>query len=892
MRLPLPIWLVWHIVRLTFIFLRWLAESSYGCISRNGWWKSSAFVLACLICAYLFVSAVRPDVSQNWRDNWRSFVESPGLARVRVQPTPTSPALVLSTPRPPVITPTPAPTILPTATPESTTTSLAPVLLTPYPTLPPLAQTPTPNPEMLQKFASPTPLPTSIFAHKTPTLSKPELSEPNLFPTPVTPYPTLPPLVVYPTPEPTTPAGLIQSELTEAREYALQLINDARTENGLNPVILDDNSAAQSHAADMRENCTFGHWGTDGLKPYMRYTLAGGEQYSAENVSGIGFCPDDPFRYIAKSKKEELNEAMHGLMNSPGHRRNILNPHHRKVGIGISYQRPNLWLVQLFVGDYVEYESKPEISNGVLRLNGRVKNGARIDGGSLNVTFSWDQPPHPLTRGQLHRTGCYSSGAPVAALNPFNAFSAYEIYGTKCGDPYDVSAGAAPATSYFDTKTSTETNYSTGVTLVPTDLWQTEGERFAIEADAGNLLKRYGAGVYTINLWGEIDGEQELLSEYSIFVTTLPPSPTPTRTPTVAPIPTSTATPTVSPTPTPTPTPTVTPTPIPTTASGLTQSELAEAREYALTLINQARNAAGLIEVTLDDNTAAKSHAEDMRANCVSGHWGTDGLKPYMRYTLAGGQQYSAENISGYGYCPPDPHQYISKTIPAEIDEAMEGLLNSPGHSRNILNPHHRKVNIGISYQRPNLWLVQHFVGDYLDYTTQPAIDDGVLNFSGQIKNGASLNGNAFGVQIYYDQPPHNLTRGQLHLTYCYTFGAIIAGLRRPPGPNAYYPTDAYTISGTGCTDPYDIPTDAPPATSYFDIRPTNTVLYQTETRWITASEWSVTSDFFAVAADITDLLDQYGNGVYTILLWAKLNDEDVPISEYSIFIPPYEPAE
>ena len=596
-------------------------------------------------------------------------------------------------------------------------------------------------------------------------------------------------------------------------------------------------------------------------------------------------------------------------MESPGHRRNILNPYHRKVNIGLAWDDYNFNIVQLFVGDYVEYHATPHIENGILTLSGKVNETLRInDENALGAQIYYDPLPFALTRGQLSRTYCVTGGRKVAALRPplepnwHYDSDTFENVQSVCADPYDVPADAPAPTSAdeahafwqqaYDASQSNREITVSAAWITATN-WSVTNDSFAVSADISDLLQQYGDGVYTILLWGEIDGERAPISEYSIFIPHLESSQaTVLADVTVTPTQPPPSTPTVTPIPNATNTPTVTPTPIPTTASGLTQSELAEAREYALTLINQARNAAGLIEVTLDDNTAAKSHAEDMRANCVSGHWGTDGLKPYMRYTLAGGQQYSAENISGYGYCPPDPHQYISKTIPAEIDEAMEGLLNSPGHRRNILNAHHRKVNIGISYQRPNLWLVQHFVGDYLDYTTQPAIDDGVLNFSGQIKNGASLNGNAFGVQIYYDQPPHNLTRGQLHLTYCYTFGAIIAGLRRPPGPNAYYPTDAYTISGTGCTDPYDIPTDAPPATSYFDIRPTNTVLYQTEARWITASEWSVTSDFFAVAADITDLLDQYGNGVYTILLWAKLNDEDVPISEYSIFIPPYEPAE
>ena len=40
-------------------------------------------------------------------------------------------------------------------------------------------------------------------------------------------------------------------------------------------------------------------------------------------------------------------------------------------------------------------------------------------------------------------------------------------------------------------------------------------------------------------------------------------------------------------------------------------------------------------------------------------------------------------------------------SIASKIDEAMNGLLSSPGHVRNILDPHHRKVNIGVAYHIP-----------------------------------------------------------------------------------------------------------------------------------------------------------------------------------------------
>ena len=385
---------------------------------------------------------------------------------------------------------------------------------------------------------------------------------------------------------------------------------------------------------------------------------------------------------------------------------------------------------------------------------------------------------------------------------------------------------------------------------------------------------------------------------------TATPIPTATHTPTITPTPTQTLTPTATSTPSSTPTstatPTETPTPTPVPPSGLGQSELESAREYALKLINDARTVAGLDEVTLDNNSAAQSHAEDMRTNCFLSHWGTDGLKPYMRYTLAGGEQYSAENLVGIGYCPTDSHRYIAMSIKADLDEAMDGLMRSSGHRQNILNPHHRKVGIGISYQRPNLWLAQLFVGDYVRYTTKPVIENGILTFVGSLTNGATAQmDDDLGIQIYFDPPVKNLTRGQLTRTYSYGRYTLVAALRPPLDAGWFYTEDFFTQPSvrTTCPDPYNIDPSLPPPNSYVEshrlgqqaqqIRCVSPVI---SLPWITASDWLAADNQFSLKADLSGLLAQHGDGVYTILIWAKINGEDAPISEYSIFIPPYEP--
>lgn len=262
-----------------------------------------------------------------------------------------------------------------------------------------------------------------------------------------------------------------------------------------------------------------------------------------------------------------------------------------------------------------------------------------------------------------------------------------------------------------------------------------------------------------------------------------------------------------------------------------------------------------------------------------------------MRYTLAGGYQFNSENTSGYSYCPLDPDRYRRTTVTENLDQAMEALLDSPGHLRNILDPYHRKVAIGISYRPPNLWLVQHFLGDYMEFTEEPDIETGELTLAGRVRNGVDISGWNLGVQIFYDQPTKSLTRGQLYQTDCYDYGDKIAALRRPPGPNAYYPTHTFTYFGTKCKDPYSVSPDTPVPSSPFHIKPIFLPeFYEKQVGWITANEWSIANDTFSVSADISGLIAQYGDGVYTILLSGEINGEPTHISAYSIFIPPYEP--
>jgi uncharacterized protein YkwD len=107
----------------------------------------------------------------------------------------------------------------------------------------------------------------------------------------------------------------------DAEEEMLVMLNREREANGLLPFVVDVNlrKLARSHSADMFQRGYFSHYTPDGLSPFDRMNAASIEYtYAGENLA------------LAPSVKL----AMQGLMNSPGHRANILNPSFKRLGVG------------------------------------------------------------------------------------------------------------------------------------------------------------------------------------------------------------------------------------------------------------------------------------------------------------------------------------------------------------------------------------------------------------------------------------------------------------------------------------------------------------------------------------------------------------------------------
>ena len=354
-----------------------------------------------------------------------------------------------------------------------------------------------------------------------------------------------------------------------------------------------------------------------------------------------------------------------------------------------------------------------------------------------------------------------------------------------------------------------------------------------------------------------------------------------------------------------TPRPTATPAPAPTRPPQPTPTAVPPPKSLMLELINEARAGAGLPAVVLGENGAAQIHADNSLAECIASHWGTDGLKPYMRYSLSGGYQSNAENWYGSDYCLTASDGYRAITsVSTEVRRAMQEWMDSPGHRENILDPSHKKVNVGLAWDRFNFVAYQHFEGDYVEYTTLPTIVGGRLSFAGRVKNGAGFGaGQIFPVRIDYDPPPHQLTRGQVARTYCYGPGQPVVYLRELlPLINQlpeeyvleeYLPDELIRTEHESCTDPYYFSTGASAPSSHDEARlfwmMARAQNQQPKREFIsvlarTASRWQINGSDFSVAADLTDVLQVNGPGVYTVVLQGMLSGEPEIISTYSIF--------
>jgi len=196
-----------------------------------------------------------------------------------------------------------------------------------------------PTPEEETKIEEPAPSPEEKPEQPVPTPEeKPEqpAPAPEEKPEQPTPAPEKKPEQPAPTPEekPEQPSSQIGSQQAQM----LEMVNQERAKAGLKPLAWDANLAnvAQVKAKDMVDNNYFDHNSPTYGSPFnMMKNFGISYRAAGENLAG----------------SSSVERAHTGLMNSEGHRKNILNSNFTHIGIGVEKSpRYGYVYVQMFIG--------------------------------------------------------------------------------------------------------------------------------------------------------------------------------------------------------------------------------------------------------------------------------------------------------------------------------------------------------------------------------------------------------------------------------------------------------------------------------------------------------------------------------------------------------------
>ena len=277
----------------------------------------------------------------------------------------------------------------------------------------------------------------------------------------------------------------------ELYQYALQLINEDRTKNGLPPVNLDNNQAAQAQADDMLKLHQLAHWMSTGEKPYMSYTRFGGLGYVAQNAAFDGYsdiqqCTNPDVICNLIDPKKSISTSEYGMMYNDagakipwGHRDNILDKHHTDVSIGIAYDKYSFYMVQNFENNYIDYTLPISESNGIVSFAGNLKSESLYI-----IGVNYDPLPTSDLYEQHKNDGYYDLGDQLVTVQQPPQGS---LYYPPSNDTFEVA-----------------------------DKWIQQGSNVNVSFDMSPFVTR--SGVYTVYVTlQDNNGNQFPMTSYSII---------------------------------------------------------------------------------------------------------------------------------------------------------------------------------------------------------------------------------------------------------------------------------------------------------------------------------------------------------------------------------------
>jgi uncharacterized protein YkwD len=135
-----------------------------------------------------------------------------------------------------------------------------------------------------------------------------------------------------------------QSSPSDMERTIFLLINKVRQENGVRPLVYDENVAkvARGHSLDMAQNGFYSHFNKKGEDPLDRYMKTGFTSCSA--IYTVGYAENIAALFL--DDKPEV--AVELWMDSAGHRRNILENSFTRTGIGVAADSDEYFITQNF----------------------------------------------------------------------------------------------------------------------------------------------------------------------------------------------------------------------------------------------------------------------------------------------------------------------------------------------------------------------------------------------------------------------------------------------------------------------------------------------------------------------------------------------------------------
>jgi len=363
--------------------------------------------------------------------------------------------------------------------------------------------------------------PNQISPPPTPTATIP----PTQISPPPTPKPTITPTPTQIPPTPTlVPKSLSYEELVnkniDLKLKTLELVNEVRLKNGLNALILGSNPAAQIHAEDAIKYGYGSHWMANGEKPYMVYSRTGGDSYARENVSSRGWSPkvwieincDSPNVLCnPKTPLEATYLSFEDLMNSKGHRENILDPTHLKLNMGIAWDENKRYysFVQQFEGGHFTIKN---ISFKDDYLSFSILNN------SYDYTFN-DETSVLIVYDPLPQSVLDNEGYHTDKVTSYCVGGGYSSCENRGGENDAAIIRKPLEFGYYYDNMETNELYAlewklfSSNTILPAD-------KLSISAKLDNVKSMKNPGVYTILFWGKNIASQEdaLLIETSFII--------------------------------------------------------------------------------------------------------------------------------------------------------------------------------------------------------------------------------------------------------------------------------------------------------------------------------------------------------------------------------------